>query len=265
MCDSMSPYFTNTANNLPAYLGGAGPGHHEQYNGELHSHMMACHESRGPVGPPQLLTYSHQHAHHQPIHYGQQQYPRFPPYDRLEGKHCADGPSQAEQTSPYYNSCAAVTATAPPPTSQGPAASLAPLPQPPQQYECSGRGSITPPSLDGSSGPGQYGSCKMQTSMLTHGDNITPLGHNSPSPHHPQHQIYGSGPVGSPTQNSNSAISSPLYPWMRSQFGKFVNAISTAAIDSDRNIFGNKLAFNSSRDEYFISEFSDTLRILISC
>ena len=217
MCDSMSPYFTNTANTLPAYLGGAGPNHHEQYNGELQHHMMnACHENgRGPqIGPPQILPYSHQHSHHQPIHYGHQPY-RFPPYDRLENKHCAEGPSQAE-TSPYYSNCAS---NAPPPPSQGPPASLVPLPQPPQQYECTGRGSITPPSLDGSNGTVQYGNCKMQP-MLTHNDSMTPIGHNSPSPHHGQHQIYGSGPVGSPTQNSNSAISSPLYPWMRSQFGK---------------------------------------------
>ena len=215
----MTPYFSNTANSLPAYLGGAGPGHHDQYNGDLQHHMMGvCHENgRGPIGPPQLLPYSHQHAHHQPIHYGHQQYPRFPPYDRLEGKHCSDGPSQAE-TSPYYN-CAA---TAPPPTSQGPPSSLAPLSQPPQPYEqCTGRVSITPPSLDGSAGTGgQYANCKMQSNMLTHNDSITPIGHNSPSPHHGQHQIYGSGPVGSPTQNSNPGISSPIYPWMRSQFGK---------------------------------------------
>jgi hypothetical protein len=32
--------------------------------------------------------------------------------------------------------------------------------------------------------------------------------------------MYQGGPVASPTQqNSSSALSSPLYPWMRSQFG----------------------------------------------
>lgn len=226
MCDSMSPYFTNTGNNLPAYLGGTGPSHHEQYNGELQHHMMGpCHENgRGPpMGPSQLLSYSHQHPHHhQPIHYGHQQYPRFPPYDRLDGKLCAEGPSQAE-TSPYYSNCAASTAIPPPPPSQGPPPSLAPLPQPPAgaQYECTGRGSITPPSLDGSNGAGPYGNCKMQPMLPTHNDSMTALGgHNSPSPHHGQHQIYGNGPVGSPSQSSSSAIASPLYPWMRSQFGK---------------------------------------------
>ena len=274
MCDSMSPYFTNSSNTLPAYLSGTGPSpHHEQYNGEVLQHHMlgSCHENgRGPpIGPPQLLSYSpHQHAHHhhhQSIHYGHQhphpQYPRFPPYDRLpeqhsnsgkppqpqpqppqqgqaQGQHCgpvADGGvvvSHNGETSPYYSNCAG---SAPPPPSQVGVPSgqqqaqqqqqqpLVPLAgQTASQYEpCSGRGSITPPSLDGSNGPvgGQYGSCKMQP-MLAHTDSMPPIGHNSPSPIHGQHQLYGSGPVGSPSQNSNSAISSPLYPWMRSQFGE---------------------------------------------
>lgn len=251
MCDSMSPYFPNSSNTLPAYLSANGPsGHHEQYNGEVLQHHMlgTCHENgRGPpIGPPQILSpYAHQHAHHhQPIHYGHQhahQYPRFPPYDRLPEQHVSgkqaqgqgQGPQQGHcvavdgvvsqsETSPYYSNCGG---SGPPPPSQvgpvgGQSQPLLPLPQPAvSQYEaCSGRGSITPPSLDGSNG-GQYGSCKMQA-MLPHTDTLPPLGHNSPSPHHAHQQIYGNGPVGSPSQNSNSAISSPLYPWMRSQFGK---------------------------------------------
>lgn len=255
----MTSYFANTPNPLPPYLGGSGngvvsgPNHHDQYNtnGDIQHHMMggSCHENgrglggplggAGGVGPPQLLPYSHQHAHHQPIHYGSHQpYPRFPPYDRLEVKHCPDGSSQPD-TSPYYNNCPTAPSslpptpqqqqqTQPPPTSQGPP-SLAtlqqqqqqqPLPPTTQQYEC-GRGSITPPSLDGSNGP-QYGNCKMQSSMVSHSDPMTPIGPSSPSPQHlqQQHPIYGSGPIGSPNQNSNSAIHSPIYPWMRSQFGK---------------------------------------------
>lgn len=230
MCDSMTPYFANTPNTLPPYLGGGGPNHHDQYNnGDIQHHIMgSCHENgRGPpIGAPQLLPYSHQHTHHQPIHYANHQpYPRFPPYDRIDVKHCADGASQQADTSPYY-SCP--SNGPPPPTSQGPPPPppLAALQQQPTaQYDCSGRGSITPPSLDGSNG--QYGNCKMQPSLVSHNDSMTPIGPNSPSPHHVQHQIYGSGPVGSPNQNSNSALPSPIYPWMRSQFGKWLCLHST--------------------------------------
>ena len=240
MCDSMSPYFTNTGNSLP-YLGGTVPGHHDQFNGDLNHQLVPCHENgRGPpIGPPHLLYSPQQPPHHQSIHYGHQQYPRFPPYDRLETKHCTNGSSQAE-TSPYYSSCAAAAAATansgppPPPSQVQPPSSLGPLqqqsqqqqqqqqqpPPPSQAYDCSGRGSITPPSLDGSNGNnGPYGNCKMPP-MLTHNDSMPPLSHNnSPSPHHGQHPIYGNGPVGSPTQNSNS--NSLIYPWMRSQFGMY--------------------------------------------
>lgn len=226
----MTSYFANSANLAP-YLSGGGANHHEQYNhtnGDLGHHMMAtaCHDTgRGPpIGPPQLLHYSH-HQHHQPIHYAnhQPQYPRFPPYDRLDVKHCVDVPNQVEP-SPYYNSCGPNVV---PPPSQGHSPSLTSMQSQPQPYECTGRGSITPPSLEGSNGPngGQYGACKMQPTLLSHNDSMTPLCPDSPSP-----QMYGSGPMGSPSQNSNSAISSPLYPWMRSQFGESTFSVSIVSL-----------------------------------
>ncbi|KAH7638669.1 homeotic protein antennapedia-like [Dermatophagoides farinae] len=193
-----------------------------------------------------------------------QPYPRFPPYDCIKTepqqliKH-SDTPTGSvsnnnnnnsitqtnsqpnDPTSPFYpNNTSTPNAnannnSATTPTScsnsqqqqqQAQIPSLAATAPPPSSYDCSGRGSITPPSLDGSNGG--FGSCK----ILSDGS-ITPLGPNSsPSPNsslhlHHQQQIYGIdnnggghslGAAGSPGQQSRSAISSPIYPWMRSQF-----------------------------------------------
>jgi hypothetical protein len=164
------------------------------------------------------------HQYHQmPYGTGQQtqqpNYPRFPPFDRLEVKPCPDGTNAAEP-SPYYN-CGTTTAPAPhPPAAQPPPPHQQPV-MPIHYDSCGGRGSITPPHETQQ----QYPSCKMQQPMHPHNDGLGPALPNMmtgspPSPNHPQHhQMYQStGPVGSPNQqNSNSAMSSPLYPWMRSQ------------------------------------------------
>jgi hypothetical protein len=193
-----------------------GPPPHDQYNGEAHHHVMnPCHENGR--GPPPL------HQYHQMQYSGGQQtqqpnYPRFPPYDRIETKHIPDG-TNPQETSPYYN-CGSTTAPAPhpPPTAQQPPSQQGI----PLQYDsCGGRGSITPPHDNT-----QYPSCKMQQGMHPHNDGLggglpNMVGASPPSPpHHGQHpQMYQGGPVASPTQqNSSSALSSPLYPWMRSQF-----------------------------------------------
>lgn len=205
-------------------------------------------------GNHSLLGYSSHHhaaaaaAHQQSLHhYAASQPYRFSPYglDRvldvpglapgkhpsLEGPPSAGGAGASEPTSPYHtyancppNGPLQVTPTtgshpqapgAHPPGSHTPVGGGTP-----QQggYDCSGRGSITPPSLDGSNGQAPPPYCKLGGGMLPHGDPMTPLGPGSPSPSH-HGQMYG--PPGSPGQNSNSAISSPLYPWMRSQFGEF--------------------------------------------
>lgn len=212
MCD-MSTYYPNNA----GYVSGPTP--HDQYNGEAHHHhvMSGCQENGR--GPP-LQQY-----HHMQYGAGQQTYPRFPPFDRMEVKPCPDGTNAAEP-SPYYN-CGTNAAPAPHPPPNAPQPPPPPHQQPviPIQYDsCGGRGSITPPHESQ-----QYSSCKMQQPMHPHNDGLGPglpnmMAGSPPSPHHPQHhQMYPSaGPVGSPNQqNSNSAISShsPLYPWMRSQFG----------------------------------------------
>ncbi|OTF80691.1 hypothetical protein BLA29_011211, partial [Euroglyphus maynei] len=141
------------------------------------------------------------------IHYGnngqqQQQppYPRFPPYDRLTEQQLSKHPDTPtgsvsnnnntnslthssnsqpnDSTSPFYpnntstpnaNNSNNNSATAPTSCSnsqqQTQIPSLAATAPP---YDCSGRGSITPPSLDGSNGG--FGSCK----ILSDGS-ITPL------------------------------------------------------------------------------------------
>ncbi|XP_054162112.1 homeobox protein Hox-B7a-like [Oppia nitens] len=215
MCD-MSTYYPNNG----GYVSGPTP--HDQYNGETHHHVMnACHENGR--GPPQV------HPYHQ-MQYGGQQtqqqpnYPRFPPFDRIEVKPCPDG-TNPQEPSPYYN-CNTNSAPAPhqpnvqqpPPPHQQ---SVIPI-----QYDtCGSRGSITPPHESQQ----QYSSCKMQQPMHPHNDGLSTGLPNMmaggppcspPSPHHTQHhQMYQSGgPVPSPQQNSNPGLSSPLYPWMRSQF-----------------------------------------------
>ena len=232
MCD-MSAYYPNNA----GYVSNPPPPH-DQYNGDSHHHhvMNACHENGR--GPPPI------HQYHQ-MQYGTGQqpeppnYPLFRPYNRLEVKPCPDGTNAAEP-SPYYN-CGTTTAPPPhPPNAQPPPPhqqSVMPI-----QYDsCGGRGSITPPHESQQ----QYPSCKMQQPMHPHNDGLGPglpnmMAGSPPSPHHPQHhQMYqSSGPVGSPNQqNSNSAMSSPLYPWMRSQFGSsFVLLLFIEIISFDKHL-----------------------------
>lgn len=193
--------------------------------------------------PPHNANSLHYGNHH---HQGQQPpYPRFPPYDRLVeqqqhsqlNKHpdtptgtvpsnSATGAAASQSdTSPFFSansnnnnntSSSGSSSRGQIPNSQSATNdSLGANQQTP--YDCSGRGSISPPSLDGSNGG--FGSCK----MLPNDGSMTPLGPNSPSPssiHQHHQQMYVSHDhVGSPGQSSQ--INSPLYPWMRSQFGKF--------------------------------------------
>jgi hypothetical protein len=220
MCD-MSSYFAPNTGGYGVGVGGAA-GHVDQHNGDYSHHTLTpCHEN-GRGGPP---------AHHQypqipfnqpggppggPNDYG----PRYPPYRDM--KHI-DGTNLPHDPSPYYNYGNAVVP--PPPTShpsQGPPPGGPGMGQ--QQYDsCGSRGSITPPHDQ----QPQYASCKMQQPMHPHSDGMpggppNMVGGSPTPPHHgpPHHQMY-QGPVASPPgQNSGSALPSPLYPWMRSQFGE---------------------------------------------
>lgn len=170
-------------------------------------------------GPPH-------HQHYQQLGYGPQgpPYPRFPPYDRIsDHMRPIDGTNVSHhEPSPYYGA-----QSVPPHQPPEPAQALCnqQLPPPVQahcnqqsQYDsCGSRPSITPPHDQ----PLQYASCKMQP-VHAHSDITPPSGLvGSPPPQHPaQHQMYP-GPVPSPGQpNAGAMNSSPLYPWMRSQFGE---------------------------------------------
>lgn len=172
-----------------------------------------------------------------------QGYPRFPPYDRLEIRAINSAPNSPSPPGGYYgNHCGAPP---PPPTphqQQPPQSMTHPSAYVPAVSTVDGgqncRGSPSeapvPPAM------AQYPSCKMQGPMVGAGDlparaasecvQQTPVMHQAacgspPGVHSPpQQQLYspshgGMPPNGQPTHNSG-AMPSPLYPWMRSQFGE---------------------------------------------
>lgn len=206
MCD-MNTYFPN---NATGYV--PGPTHEHPFNGDAHHHgISGCHENgRGPPHHPQ---YSMQYPDGPQL--GPQAYPRFPPFNRLEPVRGLEGTNPHHvDPSPYYN-CGGTTAppsTAPQQhTPQQPAQVMTQ-----QQYEPCSRGTLTPPHDQQ-----QYPSCKLQPG-IHHNDSMgtgpPSLVGGSPPPQHPQSTHMYQGPVPSPSQNSN--VQSPLYPWMRSQFGE---------------------------------------------
>lgn len=197
MCE-MSPYYpTNT-------------GGYDQFNGD---HVIGqCHEN------------GRAHPHHQQYHtlqysgapQAQPNFPRYPPFDRLEAIRPMDANNAHHDPSPYYNTPQPTTPHQPPPPSQQAQAMT------PQTYDnCGSRGTMTPPHEQQ-----QYPSCKMQQAMLPHSDVLAAgpqtMVAGSPSPHPgAQNAHMYQGPIASPNQpSSGNSVGSPIYPWMRSQFGE---------------------------------------------
>lgn len=230
----MSSYFTNNTNPSSSYSTAS----HEQYapNGDHLSHATS-----GGSQPPSLPAscsvengrshhhhglssqysgyHGHHHHHHHPSHH---RYPLYPHYERLESRPPLDPASNAHpESSPSFGW--SLPQTLPPNSSssaQGVNASLS-------SYESS-PANRTPPDITSLSHPSQ---CKMEQ---YNNYKINPLATQGPldasqsslvSPSPPiQHNMYGSGPglgsPGPPGNNSNAMnTNSPLYPWMRSQFG----------------------------------------------
>lgn len=172
-------------------------------------------------------------------------YPRFPPYDRLEIRpitaHSDDSESPPAH---YYTQCSQSQNNIPQPAHQAQQQQQqlshpnAYVPQDGVQQNC--RGS---PVESQSMVPQQFPSCKMQQQnpqamMQEHngvhrpvnpdcaGNNMHPQQHCQSPVHSPQ-QMYPPNhvPQQPPNQNVNqvqppSGGPSPLYPWMRSQFGE---------------------------------------------
>ncbi|KAF7496286.1 hypothetical protein SSS_02454 [Sarcoptes scabiei] len=169
---------------------------------------------------------NHNHIQHQ-----QPPYPRFPPYDKIveqqqqQLRKFSASPHETSQNdnNTFYSSNNSGNSNGAPPTAiatQIGNNQIGIVGGTPTPYgDCGERSSITPTSLDGSNGT--Y-NCKMINEGV-----MTPIGHGSPSPpsmhhlHQQQQQLYShDGHLDSPgPPQSQSAISSPLYPWMRSQFG----------------------------------------------
>ncbi|KPM01018.1 hypothetical protein QR98_0004690 [Sarcoptes scabiei] len=170
---------------------------------------------------------NHNHIQHQ-----QPPYPRFPPYDKIveqqqqQLRKFSASPHETSQNdnNTFYSSNNSGNSNGAPPTAiatQIGNNQIGIVGGTPTPYgDCGERSSITPTSLDGSNGT--Y-NCKMINEGV-----MTPIGHGSPSPptmhhlHQQQQQLYShDGHLDSPgPPQSQSAISSPLYPWMRSQFGE---------------------------------------------
>lgn len=172
-------------------------------------------------------------------------YPRFPPYDRLEIRPIT-AHSDDSQSPPghYYTQCSQSQNNMPQPAHQAQQQQQlshpnAYVPQDGVQQNC--RGS---PVENQTMVPQQFPSCKMQqqnppTMMQDHngvhrpvnpdcaGNNMHPQ--HCQSPVHSPQQMYPPNhvPQQPPSQNVNqvqppSGGQTPLYPWMRSQFGKLI-------------------------------------------
>ena len=128
----------------------------------------------GPNSPPMTASYPPMQRSPGGFEGSQQaqpQYPRFPPYDRLDIR-----PINSSQAQQYYNQSS------------------------PCREEYTQNGQAMP----------QYNSCKLQAE----GD----LGVESYSVNPPP-------PPAQPQQNNNNSpqqTTIPIYPWMRSQFGKYI-------------------------------------------
>ncbi|KAH7951850.1 hypothetical protein HPB52_014091 [Rhipicephalus sanguineus] len=239
---AMSSYFTNS------YLPDMRPASGGVVVGNGGDHY-------GPPPPQQQPQPNGDHCDQRQQQYLQQHsyggspqgYPRFPPYDRLEIRAINSAPNSPSPPSGYYGNHCGVPP--PPPTphqqqQQPPQSMTHPSAYVPAAASVDGgqncRGSPSeapvPPAM------AQYPSCKMQGAPLGAGDlparaasecvpPQTPVMHQAacgspPGVHHspPQQQLYspshgGMPPNGQPTHNSG-AMPSPLYPWMRSQFGE---------------------------------------------
>lgn len=258
MCD-MSPYFATN----PAAGYGTGPGH-DQYgpsvNGDPHATLASCAENGRYAQPspatypthphPHQLQYPHHPGHHSspyshhrsPYHHGS----TGSPYDRISDmKPIADAVLNAHQTEPSPAASGFGWPPPPPPHSVQPP-TAAPSSQPttsPYDSGCKANSvstSLTPPheshpnSQQNQQPPQQqaptvqqFVSCKMQSAH-----EVTGLGLNSPSHHHMYSSSGGNSGAPSPGQTDAMNNSSPLYPWMRSQFGKRCTFLSSMSIGS---------------------------------
>lgn len=202
MCD-MSSHFPSTSS-----TGGYAASNHDQYsaNGYERHHHHHHEPQPHPLPPSSGPAAHHQHTQYAQLQYGH--YPRYVPtsFDRLpnDGSRPHDGTNLHPETSPNHN----FNWPAPP----------APQPPPPsaqvfnQAYEsCPNRVVLTPPHDPHDA----YATCKLQSGLES---GVSP----PPPPHHNSHQIYSGPGVPSPGSQAGSGnnIHSPLYPWMRSQFGQ---------------------------------------------
>lgn len=213
MCDMTSHFPSASAGGYPASS-------HDQYsaNGyDRHHHHL--HQPPPPPPPqPQSLhpsSGSAHHHHHQaqytPLQYGHY---RFGPtsFDRLPN----DGPNSHPESSPGQHF--GWSAPQPPPPPPPPQQQQQPSAQVfSQAYDsCSNRAVLTPPH----DAHEAYATCKLQTGL-----DSGVIGASPPPSHHNSHQsLYPVAGVPSPGSQANPAAGnnlSPLYPWMRSQFGQY--------------------------------------------
>ena len=141
-------------------------------------------------------------------------FPRFPPFGRVDLRQINNS---------YYNNSGLQTMP-----DQNPAALSPNLPPncrnspPPQAYHAASMPSMQHQQYNTQ----QYTSCKMQQQCSPEEDNNMMSGPNHPmAVSDPVGQWGGNGsPNGQQThQTSSVPPPSPLYPWMRSQFGKLIN------------------------------------------
>lgn len=239
---SMSSYYTNSY--MPDLRSPGGVV--EQYNGQpVHNQPNGdmCDQGQRQYIQPQYASSPVQGA----------TYPRFPPYDRLEIRPITSSPNSPSPpgAQQYYgNPCNQPPPPLPQPAHQPPMNHPnAYVPQDGPPNNCRGSPQHHDPNGHANMSPAQqYPSCKMQP--VPHGP---PLGHDpngvvhrecpppsamppcqSPAPQQqppPQmYQNHGGPPPGQQQvqqqvqpqqqQNTGGNMPSPLYPWMRSQFGK---------------------------------------------
>lgn len=209
MCDMTSHFPSSSA-------GGYAASGHEQYspaNGyDRHHHHL---HQPPPPPAPQSLHPSSGPAHH---HHHQAQYPplqyghyRFAPpsFDRLAAD---SGPSSHPEPSPgqHFGWSAPQPPPPPPPQQQQPQVFS-------QAYDsCSNSRAVLTPPHDPHDA---YATCKLQSGL----ESSVGIAGSPPPSHHNSHQIYSGAGVPSPgsqaTPGGNNL--SPLYPWMRSQFGQY--------------------------------------------